>query len=49
MNGVITFECPVDSLKNAPVIQINDDFYEDLTVKKVAEILDSLRKNGKTQ
>ena len=31
---------------NAPMIQINDDYYEDLTVKDTHEILDDL-KNGK--
>ena len=41
-------EC-LGACRNAPVIQINDDFYEDLTAKKGAEILESLRKKNKTQ
>jgi NADH-quinone oxidoreductase E subunit len=41
-------EC-LGACRNAPVIQINDDFYEDLTAKKVAEIVESLRKKNKTQ
>jgi NADH-quinone oxidoreductase subunit E len=32
---------------NAPVVQINDDYFEDLTVKNFERILDDL-KNGKT-
>ncbi len=31
---------------NAPIVQINDDYYEDLNVKNFEEILDNL-KNGK--
>ena len=30
---------------NAPMIQINDDYYEDLDEKSTIEILDSLIKN----
>ena len=30
---------------NAPMIQINDDYYEDLDEKSTREILDSLIKN----
>ena len=41
-------EC-LGACRNAPVIQINDDFYEDLTAKKVTEILESLRKKNKIQ
>lgn len=32
---------------NAPMIQVNDDYYEDLTTKDVESIIDDL-KNGKT-
>ncbi len=33
---------------NAPVIQINDDYYEDLTERKVIEILENLKSGRKT-
>uniref|UniRef100_A0A1I7X5X0 Transferred entry: 7.1.1.2 n=1 Tax=Heterorhabditis bacteriophora TaxID=37862 RepID=A0A1I7X5X0_HETBA len=32
---------------NAPMIQINDDYYEDLTVKDMHEILDELKKGSR--
>ncbi|GLH07059.1 NADH dehydrogenase [ubiquinone] flavoprotein 2, mitochondrial [Gryllus bimaculatus] len=32
---------------NAPMVQINDDYYEDLTVKDTAEILDDLKAGKK--
>eukprot|EP00096_Caligus_rogercresseyi_P001350 TRINITY_DN1212_c0_g1_i1.p1 TRINITY_DN1212_c0_g1~~TRINITY_DN1212_c0_g1_i1.p1 ORF type:complete len:239 (-),score=87.05 TRINITY_DN1212_c0_g1_i1:163-879(-) len=32
---------------NAPMVQINDDYYEDLTVKDMNEILDDLRSGKK--
>ncbi|WKY07006.1 hypothetical protein Q1695_006861 [Nippostrongylus brasiliensis] len=34
---------------NAPMIQINDDYYEDLTVKDVEEILDDLKAGKRPQ
>ena len=40
--------CEVECLgacANAPMIQINDDFYEDLTPEKMTEILDALAKD----
>ena len=40
-------EC-LGACRNGPVIQINDDFYEDLNAEKVAEIIESLRKKKKT-
>lgn len=39
-------EC-LGACRNAPVVQINDDFYEDLTPEKIGEILQSLRKKRK--
>ena len=32
---------------NAPVVQINDDYYEDLSVEKIVTVLDCLRKGKK--
>ena len=32
---------------NAPMVQINDDYYEDLTVKDTNEILDELKAGKK--
>ncbi|XP_072382561.1 probable NADH dehydrogenase [ubiquinone] flavoprotein 2, mitochondrial [Diabrotica undecimpunctata] len=32
---------------NAPMVQINDDYYEDLTVEATNEILDELKSGGK--
>jgi NADH-quinone oxidoreductase subunit E len=37
-------EC-LGACRNAPVVQINDDFYENLDANKVEEIIESLRKN----
>lgn len=31
---------------NAPMVQINDDYYEDLTPKDIEEIIDRLREGG---
>lgn len=33
----------------APVIMINDQYYGDLTVKKIREIIESLRQGGEKQ
>lgn len=41
-------EC-LGACRNAPVVQINDDFYEDLTAEKVTNIISSLRKKKKLQ
>lgn len=43
---LVEVEC-LGACVNAPMIQINDDFYEDLSPKRLVEILDNLRK-GKT-
>lgn len=32
---------------NAPMVQINDDYYEDLTAKDMNEIIDDLKKGGR--
>ena len=32
---------------NAPMLSINDDYYEDLTEKDIVEILDDIKKGGK--
>ena len=32
---------------NAPMLSINDDYYEDLTEKDIVEILDELKQGGK--
>ncbi|XP_049810912.1 probable NADH dehydrogenase [ubiquinone] flavoprotein 2, mitochondrial [Schistocerca nitens] len=45
MFTVSEVEC-LGACVNAPMIQVNDDYYEDLTVKDTEEILDDL-KNGK--
>jgi len=39
------FEC-LGACVNAPVIQINDDYYEDLTPGKMLELLDQLKSGG---
>lgn len=39
--SLVTVEC-LGSCGTAPVIQINDDYYEDLDIRKVDEILSSL-------
>jgi (2Fe-2S) ferredoxin len=32
---------------NAPVVQINDDYYEDVTPARMAEIIDALKRGEK--
>ena len=39
-------EC-LGACANAPVIQINDDYYEDLTVERVQQIIETLRQGRK--
>lgn len=39
---LVKVEC-LGSCGTAPVIQINDDYYENLTIEKVDEILDNLK------
>jgi len=43
--SAIEFEC-LGSCTTAPVIQVNDDFYENLDVNKTEAIIDELRKKG---
>jgi len=42
---VVTVEC-LGSCTTAPMMQINNDFYENLTREKVDQILDDLKKQG---
>ena len=42
MFSVIEVEC-LGACANAPMVQINDDYYEDLTPERMAEIIDDLR------
>jgi NADH-quinone oxidoreductase subunit E len=42
---VVTVEC-LGSCTTAPMMQVNDRFYENLTREKVDELLDDLRKQG---
>ncbi len=42
--SVIEVECP-GACANAPMVQINDSYYEDLTPERMAEMIDELR-NG---
>jgi NADH-quinone oxidoreductase E subunit len=42
---VVEVEC-LGSCTTAPMMQINNDFYENLTREKVDQILDDLRKQG---
>lgn len=47
-DGLFTFlevEC-LGACVNAPMIQINDDYYEDLTPESVVSLLDSLRESA---
>ena len=47
-NGMFTLtevEC-LGACVNAPIVQINDDYYEDLSVEKMSEILDELQKGN---
>lgn len=46
MFTLLSAEC-LGACVNAPMIQINDDYYEDLSLKDTEEIIDDL-KNGKT-
>jgi NADH-quinone oxidoreductase subunit E len=39
--SIMRVEC-LGSCGTAPMFQINDDYYEDLTLEKVDELLDSL-------
>ena len=39
---VVEVEC-LGACANAPMVQINDDYYEDLTPERMAEIIDDLR------
>jgi NADH-quinone oxidoreductase subunit E len=39
---VVEVEC-LGACANAPMVQINDDYYEDLTPERMAEIIDALR------
>ena len=39
------FEC-LGACVNAPVVQINDDYFEDLTPEKMTEVLDQLKSGG---
>lgn len=41
--SLLEVEC-LGNCGNAPVMQVNEDFYENLTVNKVDEIIDNLRK-----
>jgi len=41
----IEVEC-LGACVNAPMVQINDDFYEDLDAARLEQILDALRKGG---
>ena len=43
--SAIEFEC-LGSCTTAPAMQINGEFYEDLDVRKVEEIIDGLRKRA---
>ncbi|NIA67272.1 NADH-quinone oxidoreductase subunit NuoE [Pelagibius litoralis] len=40
--SVIEVEC-LGACANAPMVQINDDYYEDLTPERIAEMIDELR------
>lgn len=40
--SVIEVEC-LGACANAPMVQINDDYYEDLTPERLAEMIDDLR------
>ena len=39
---VVEVEC-LGACANAPMVQINDDYYEDLSAERMAEIIDALR------
>lgn len=40
--SVVEVEC-MGACCNAPMVQINDDYYEDLSVERIVEIIDELR------
>jgi NADH-quinone oxidoreductase subunit E len=42
---VVTVEC-LGSCGTAPMMQVNDDYHENLTRKKVDELLEEFRRNG---
>lgn len=44
--SLVEVEC-LGACVNAPVVQINDDFYEDLTNERMAEIIDKLGRGEK--
>ena len=44
--SLMEVEC-LGACVDAPVMQINDDFYENLDAKKTIDVLDSLKKGGK--
>ncbi len=44
MFTITEVEC-LGACRNAPIAQINDDFYEDLTEEKVKNIIEDLKKN----
>ena len=49
-DGIFTLmevEC-LGACVNAPILQINDDYYEDLDYKSTKDLLDKLKKNIKT-
>jgi NADH-quinone oxidoreductase E subunit len=49
-DGLFTL-CEVECLGacgNAPVMMVNDDYYEDLSVEKVDALLDQLKRNART-
>ena len=41
---LIEVEC-LGACSNAPMVQINDDFYEDLTYERMVEIIEALQKD----
>jgi len=43
---VIEVEC-LGACANAPMMQVNDDYYEDLTADNTAAVLDALAKGDK--
>jgi NADH dehydrogenase (ubiquinone) flavoprotein 2 len=46
--SVVEVEC-LGACVNAPMVQINDDFYEDLTADNMKKLLDILSQDGKPQ
>ena len=48
MFSLMEVEC-LGACVNAPMIQINDDYYEDLTAEKTVEILDALARGETPQ